>query len=362
MNQLLVLGAVLWLVFAIGVASHANGRNRSSLFWFVLTAITGIFGIMIYLLFITSQSTKMPEEGIQTSTEIGYVLAGTIGAICAGLLGSAFIHNISLLTLPPVTDPGYQTSPLDPDSPLFTLFSTLIGLVIGVSEFRNKQFKEILMTLTYVPVILISLFSFGFVISLFRKPEGIFYGGYKMVFAPLVLILIAFVFSESWRRIKNRILAFETEHRETSKETKVIEDQERRKLLSGISLTVIPFLGYGIYGENPDREEEIRDNKIDVQDGCELSALSYGYSETDDEYHVSGIVNPTKEIDSAVVEVEWYIGTGVGYSSTSTVLDLGVFGGELKTYSDTFEMVVDSDTSSVFEPSEIKRFELVVRT
>jgi hypothetical protein len=125
----------------------------------------------------------------------------------------------------------------------------LIGLATGVTEFRNKDIKKTLEKITYLPVIFISFFSFQFVISLFGEPEGIFYGGYKMAFAPLVLILLAFVFSESWRRVKKIIPISNVESKQVDSKHKVVEDPERRRLLSGASLSIIPFLAYGIYGK-----------------------------------------------------------------------------------------------------------------
>jgi hypothetical protein len=72
---------------------------------------------------------------------------------------------------------------------------------------------------------------------------------------------------------------------------------------------------------------------------------------------VSGTVTPTEEEAArAEVRVDWFIGRGIGFGSTSSYLDFGFSGNE----PDRFEMIVGTDTSFSFEPSEIERFELEV--
>jgi len=69
MSAFLTFVVFLWLVLAIAVAFHAKGQDRSGLVWFVVVLISGIFGVIIYLLAITSggSSTQniehLPDSG-----------------------------------------------------------------------------------------------------------------------------------------------------------------------------------------------------------------------------------------------------------------------------------------------------------
>jgi hypothetical protein len=66
MSGFLAFIAFLWFVLAVAVAFHAKGHGRSALLWFVVVFVTGIFGVMFYLLAITrgSDSTEhLPDSG-----------------------------------------------------------------------------------------------------------------------------------------------------------------------------------------------------------------------------------------------------------------------------------------------------------
>jgi hypothetical protein len=58
MSGVFVFIALLWFVLTIAVAFHVKGHDRSGLLWFIVVFDTGIFGVMFYLLAITSGSTK----------------------------------------------------------------------------------------------------------------------------------------------------------------------------------------------------------------------------------------------------------------------------------------------------------------
>lgn len=59
--------AFLSFVLAIAVGSHAKGHDRNGLLWFVVVFVTGIFGVMFYLLAITSGSSNDSAEYIPDS-------------------------------------------------------------------------------------------------------------------------------------------------------------------------------------------------------------------------------------------------------------------------------------------------------
>jgi len=61
-ESLIVIALLLWVFLAIFVAGHAKGHNRSGVFWFLMTLVTGIFGIVIYLLIITSETDNQVED------------------------------------------------------------------------------------------------------------------------------------------------------------------------------------------------------------------------------------------------------------------------------------------------------------
>ncbi len=356
MSTLLLLGALLWVGLAIAVGFHANGHNRSTLFWSVLTLVFGIFGVMVYLLFITSKGTKTPETGIDTSTEFAYVFTAVGGAVAAAVPAYAFTAGVRILTLPPITAPGYRTSPLDPIFPFLITIATLGGLVAGPLLFHDGGTERFLAGVSNAPPVLLGLVGFPFLVSVVGEAEGLFYGGYRTALAPVVLLLVAALSAEGWRAVRGRIPVVETLADGDDRESPRQYRRSRRAFLGVAGVATAGVLGYGALGENPHREEAIRDNEVTVPDGYELSDLSHGYFQNDDEYRVTGTVTTTKEVTYARADVDWYVGTGVSYGSTSSSLDFGFFGGEEA----ELEAVVESDSSFSFEPSEIERFELEI--
>jgi len=67
MSGVFVFIAFLWFVLAIAVGFHAKGHDRSGLLWFVVVFVTGIFGVVFYLLAITSGSSNDTAENIPDS-------------------------------------------------------------------------------------------------------------------------------------------------------------------------------------------------------------------------------------------------------------------------------------------------------
>lgn len=59
--------ALLWLVLAVAVSFHAKGKDRSGLLWFVVVFIFGIFGVVFYLLAITSGSSDESPDNVPGS-------------------------------------------------------------------------------------------------------------------------------------------------------------------------------------------------------------------------------------------------------------------------------------------------------
>jgi len=67
MSGVFVFIALLWFVLTIAVAFHAKGHDRSGLLWFIVVFDTSIFGVMFYLLAITSGSSNESPEHIPGS-------------------------------------------------------------------------------------------------------------------------------------------------------------------------------------------------------------------------------------------------------------------------------------------------------
>ncbi|UPV72738.1 hypothetical protein M0R89_09270 [Halorussus limi] len=67
MSDFLAFVALLWFILAVAVAFHATGHDRSGLLWFVIVFLTGIFGVVFYLLAITSGSPNESTEHIPDS-------------------------------------------------------------------------------------------------------------------------------------------------------------------------------------------------------------------------------------------------------------------------------------------------------
>ena len=356
-SQILFLIVLLWVCLAISIGFHANGHNRSTLFWSGLTLITGVFGVMIYLLFITSHGTEDPENGVKTSREFGYVFAAVGGAVIAFVSARVLIQGLSVMTLPPITDLGSRTSPLASMFIPLTLLTVISGIVAGILLYHRGGINRFLTVSVYTPAVLLGFVTTPFLISVVGEVEGIFYGGYRMALAPVALILPAILFAEAWRIVLYKMPFIGSWAEQSDRTTFSVDGRSRRKFLSLAGATTVSFVGYGLLGENPHREEQIQENKLIVPDGFELSDLSYGYFEEDDEYRVTGTVTTTKTVYAAGSTIEWYVGTGVGLGSTSRSLDLGFNGGEPA----QLRAVVDTEEDLFsFEPSEIERFELEV--
>lgn len=59
--------AMLWFALAVVVSFHARGKDRSGLLWFVVVFIFGIFGVVFYLLAITSGSSDESPDSVPGS-------------------------------------------------------------------------------------------------------------------------------------------------------------------------------------------------------------------------------------------------------------------------------------------------------
>jgi TctA family transporter len=103
----LLVGAVvlLWFVLAVAVNVHAKRRNRSGAFWFFVVLFTGIFGMMGYLLVITS-GESMSSEDMMSIEEIisdvsDFAIMGAIAVFLFFFMAFAgFGIGVSLLTPP----------------------------------------------------------------------------------------------------------------------------------------------------------------------------------------------------------------------------------------------------------------------
>ena len=66
MSGLIALIITVWLVLATAVAFHANEHDKSALLWFVIVLVTGLLGVLFYLLAIISGSSNEFTEGEPT--------------------------------------------------------------------------------------------------------------------------------------------------------------------------------------------------------------------------------------------------------------------------------------------------------
>lgn len=62
MSAHVLIAAMLWLLVAVAVSVHAMDRGRSGFFWGILTVITGIFGVVIYLV-VMGNELDDPDRG-----------------------------------------------------------------------------------------------------------------------------------------------------------------------------------------------------------------------------------------------------------------------------------------------------------
>lgn len=356
MSQLLLLTLLIWTALAVAVGFHANGHNRSTLFWSGLTLITGILGVIIYLLFITSRGTESPEEGIKTSTEFGYLFSAVGGAIAAILVAQTFVHSLRVLTLPPVTNLGRRVSPLEPLFPLIIGVIAVSGLVGGITLYQQGRATQFMYVLSYTPAIMVGLFTYPLLVSVIGEPEGLFYGGYRMILTPVAVLLPTALSIEGWRIVHQRIPIVRSWSEKPEWNSPSVSRERRRQMLSFAGVATTSLLGYGVFGENPHRQEEIKDNKLIVPEGFEIEDLSHGYFEDVDEYRVTATVTTSEDLLFAEAEVEWFTGRGIGLGSTYVTLDFGFQGDKPA----QLEAVVDDDSSFSFEPSEVERFELEI--
>jgi len=355
-SQLLLLTLLIWTALAVAVGFHANGHNRSTLFWSGLTLITGILGVIIYLLFITSRGTESPENGINTSTEFGYLFAAVGGTIASIVVAQAFVQSVRVLTLPPVTNLGRRVSPLEPLFPLIFGITALSGLVVGIILYRQGRATRFAYVLSYTPAVFVSLLAYPALISLIGEPEGLFYGGYRMILTPVAVLLPTPAFIEGWRIVHHRIPVIGSWSENREQDSPPVGGNRRRQILSFAGIATASLLGYGVFGENPHRTEEIKDNKVIVPEGFTVEDLSHGYVENVDEYHVTATVTTSENLAFAEAEVEWFTGRGIGFGSTYATLEFGFRGNKPA----QLEAVVDGDSSFGFEPSEVERFELEI--
>jgi hypothetical protein len=103
----LLVGTVvlLWFVLAVVVNVHAKRRGRSGAFWFFVVLLTGIFGMMGYLLVITSGGAMSPEETVSTEEIISdvsdFAIMGVVAVFLFFFMAFAGMGlGISLLSAP----------------------------------------------------------------------------------------------------------------------------------------------------------------------------------------------------------------------------------------------------------------------
>lgn len=352
-----VLGiiAVVWIALAVVVAVHAAGHNRRSVFWFTVTAIGGVFGVMVYLLVITSHGATDPEAGIAARTEIIYLLTALAGLIASLAVAVSFTQSLQRMTVQPVAMMGHSSSPLEGLAPLILMSAGFIGLVGSVSVFHERGGRSVLYYLSYAPMLFVAFIGADIlstrVVTLVSPTRRLFYEGLKVVYAPIVLVLAALIGIEVWRFLLSSVSWFGDGIADTRPSDSGIDRDGRRRAITALGIAGLTVGGYSILWRDTSDIDPDRANKISTPHGIEVTNLSYGYSQTAGAYQISGTVEASDDenLIGKAVEIDYY--TGGGVSRKSTLITLKAIGDGA---SEGFE------TSIATEPDTIEWFTLEV--
>jgi hypothetical protein len=148
----LVTIAIAWLILAYQVGKNARHHGRSGIIWFCIVAVTGIFGVAIYMLKINGPSQEKvekrneSEEGQSTDSAI----LKTIPSILVGGIGGGVIAFIFLFILYEIMGLFMDNAGL-PDIVLSAILWTAVPVGAGVAVKRDipmsslrklKQYRE----------------------------------------------------------------------------------------------------------------------------------------------------------------------------------------------------------------------------
>jgi uncharacterized protein YacL len=127
LSSILLLGVIVWLGLGVAVGSHAKGHNRSGIIWFFIVAITGIVGVAIYLLAITSASSEKHQNSSSFDSKVTNIISNhgfsaVVGAIIGMLVG--FLLGQLLV----IFDAGLDSLG---NAIAISVYMLLIGAIIG---------------------------------------------------------------------------------------------------------------------------------------------------------------------------------------------------------------------------------------
>jgi hypothetical protein len=128
-GNILIVIALLWLALAVGVGFHAKGHNRSGIIWFFVVAITGIIGIAIYLLAITSAGSEIPDDSSTFDDTVARNGPSAVVGSVEGLIIGLGLSGLLVLSYESL-DSIVQVS-------LIPILGFIIGLILGpIAESR----------------------------------------------------------------------------------------------------------------------------------------------------------------------------------------------------------------------------------
>lgn len=357
MVDIISIIAVAWIFLATAVAVHAYGHNRRSVLWFTVTAITGIFGIVVYLLVITSAGSREPEDGVSPSEELSYILAGAGGMFAALIAARVFTAALRILTRPPSYALGTPVSSFEPLAPPIWFISGVSGVAGSLYILHTEGTKPLVYRLSFTPVVSVSFLSVA-VLSPLSPEMGIFFE--EPILAPVLLLTLAMLFSQFWRVIALNYIFTEQDTGSSESVILTTVDTNRRKVLAGLGGISLLSVGYGSLTHADITKPEERENKIITPSGVTVSELTSGYSESAKEFRVSATVqnNTESTITGAKVKIDYKPGTLSHHIPLETFMRSGS--------SDTFTSVVEEETGNgaaiSTDPETIEWFVLRVVT
>jgi hypothetical protein len=137
---------------------HARGHNRSGIIWFLVVAITGIFGFAFYLLAITSDhADEVERNGAEIDKKLGLIFPKYLLSSLGGAVGAVLIIRYGISSVVHITRSTATSQ--SPPAALFLLIIPLffIGLIGAPWLVSTYDWKKLAYLLTYVPVIIFGI-------------------------------------------------------------------------------------------------------------------------------------------------------------------------------------------------------------
>lgn len=145
LELIFIFGILLWFTLAVAVGFHAKGHNRSGIIWFLAVGISGVFGIIFYLLAITSAGSEKPTDGTtfddRFMDSIPGMIAGSVTGIFVGIMLSGFyiifieehsLTNINFIISGTPAIVGGIVPPFVSSKWKSMIVGSFIGLIVGI--------------------------------------------------------------------------------------------------------------------------------------------------------------------------------------------------------------------------------------